>query len=222
MKQLLLDLHANQPPTLENFVRGDNAELLAHLAALASVPHHLYLWGKNGSGRSHLLHATAARFREQGRTAFVIQAEAVTSLPEDHGALLAIDDIERLDPSAQIALFNAFNRACMHQQCLLLAGPCAPQRLELREDLRTRIGQCLIFEARPLDDAARAAILRSLATRRGVHLADEVIDFMLNHGRRDLPSMLSAFNALDATSLEQHRPITLPLLRTLMRQGLSL
>ncbi|MDR1854740.1 MAG: DnaA regulatory inactivator Hda [Azoarcus sp.] len=226
MRQLVLDLRPERPPTLENFVVGDNAELLANLARIAendAALAHIYIWGAAGSGRTHLLRATAARAQAAGRAAFCLAAEAVgDELPIEAGALVAVDDVDRLSDAAQIALFNAFNRARGNAQTLLLAGAAAPLRLALREDLRTRIGQCLVFEARPLDDAARADILRALAERSGLKLADEVVAFLLNHGRRDLPSMAAAFAALDAASLEHKRPVTLPLLRQLMQQGLDL
>ncbi|MDR2031550.1 MAG: DnaA regulatory inactivator Hda [Azoarcus sp.] len=229
MKQLLLDLRPDRPPALENFVPGDNTELLASLALFAEgrppLPGmHLYLWGAPGSGRSHLLQAAAARAREHGRPAFFLAAALANRLPADDNALLAIDDIEQLSPSAQIALFNAFNRARGNAQTLLLAGAAAPQALGavLREDLRTRIGQGLVFQVRPLDDTARTAILHALAARRGLRLTDDVVGFMLHHGRRDLPSMAATLGALDAASLERKRPITLPLLRQLIQQGLRL
>ncbi|MDR1229469.1 MAG: DnaA regulatory inactivator Hda [Azoarcus sp.] len=228
MRQLTLDLHPDRPPTLDNFVPGGNAELLASLTLLADAPArlpgaHLYLWGASGSGRSHLLQATADRARAQGRPARFFAAAAVAGhLPEDDCALLAIDDVDALPPDAQTALFNAFNRARGNVQSLLLAGAAAPRELALREDLRTRIGQCLIFEVRPLDDASRAAILHALAARRGLRLGGEVVGFLLAHGRRDPPGMAAAFDALDAASLEYKRPITLPLLRQLMREGLQI
>lgn len=231
MKQLILDLRPEQSPTLENFVSGHNGELLQSLAQLAALRHepapppHLYLWGDTGSGRSHLLRATAKRAQTQGRPACFLKAEEITdSLPENENALLAIDDVERLSPNAQIALFNAFNRSRANAQSLLLSGSAAPRGLApgLREDLRTRIGQSLIFEVRPLDDPTRAAILNSLAARRGMRLAGEVTGFLLTHARRDPPGMAAALDALDAASLEYKRPITLPLLRQLMQQGLRI
>ncbi|GHU02728.1 DnaA regulatory inactivator Hda [Betaproteobacteria bacterium] len=238
MKQLLLDLHPERPPTFDNFVPGANAELLATLNRLAEgaapggaqcltspppPPVHLYLWGAPGSGRSHLLQATITRAQALGHPAITLAASELESAQLDTpAALIAIDDADRLAPQAQIALFNAFNRARPSGQTLLLAGPVAPLHLAVREDLRTRIGQSLIFEVRPLDDDTRAAILRSLATRRGLTLADEVVAFVLNHGHRDLPGMVATFEALDAASLEYKRPITLPLVRELMQQGLQL
>ncbi|MGE0012052.1 MAG: DnaA regulatory inactivator Hda [Azoarcus sp.] len=228
MKQLVLDISSDAPPTLDNFVVGANSELVASLSLLATdrsllpVPH-LYLWGTSGKGRSHLLQGAVAVAAANGRQTHYLSADAVRdALPETPDALLAIDDIDLLRPEAQVALFNAFNRARLNGQSLLLAGLQPPLALALREDLRTRIGQSLIFEVQPLDDDSRAAILATLAERRGLRLADEVVDFLMRHGRRDLPSLLAAFNALDAASLEQKRPITLPLLREMMQQGLAI
>ena len=101
-------------------------------------------------------------------------------------------------------------------------GPAAPLGLALREDLRTRIGQSLIYQVQPLDDAARAEILATLAARRGLRLADEVVDFLLRHGRRELSSLREVLDALDRASLEHKRPITLPLLRDMIQQGLEI
>lgn len=230
MKQLVLDIRPDTPPTLENFVAGANAELVAALSLLASpataaqLPaRHLYLWGEPGSGRSHLLRATLGMARAAGRPTHLLAAADVDdSLPETIDALLAVDDVEQLSADAQVALFNAFNRARGNRQSLLLSGPAAPLGLALREDLRTRIGQTLVFEVQPLDDDARATLLATLAERRGLRLADEVVDFLLRHGRRDLASLRRVLDALDAASLERKRPITLPLLREMMQQGLEI
>jgi len=227
VKQLILDLRPDRLPTLENFVPGSNAELLESLARLSAIrpgsAAHLYLWGSSGSGRSHLLRATVSHALDEGRPAFFLDAKEITDhLPEDENALLAVDDIDQLSDDAQIALFNAFNRARANAQSLLLSGPVAPRGLTLREDLRTRIGQSLIFEVRPLDDPTRESILHSLAQRRGLRLSGEVASYLLTHARRDPPGMAAALDALDAASLEYKRPVTLPLLRELMQQGLRI
>ena len=220
MKQLVLDIRPDAPPTLDNFIAGNNDELLAALAGIRTLSSHLYLWGPSGSGRTHLLRAAVAF---TGMPAIYIPAHEVgTELPQMRGALLAVDDLHALDAAAQIALFNAFNRARGNGQTLLLAGEAPPLQLAVREDLRTRVGQCLVYEVRPLDDEARAAILRTLAERRGLRLADDVADFLLRHGRRDVPSLLAVLDALDAASLERKRAVTLPLLREMMQTGLEI
>lgn len=222
MKQLVLDIRPDAPPTLANFVVGANQSLVQALEAAVGGPgNHLYLWGEPGSGRSHLLRAACHLAASQGRAARYCPA-ATDEFPETTGAVVAMDDVERLSATAQIALFNAFNRATLAGQTLLLAGSAAPLGLALREDLRTRVGQTLVFHVRPLDDLARSAILMSQATRRGLRLDDDVVAYLLRYGRRDMASLLGVLDALDQASLEHKRPVTLPLLRQMMQAGLDI
>lgn len=221
MKQLLLDLHTDTPPTLDNFIPGENDELLGALHDTVLGAGHLYLWGPAVSGRSHLLAATVEAATQAGRPAVHLGAGSVgNTLPDTPGLLLAVDDVDQLGEDAQIALFNAFNRSATYNQTLLMAGPQPPRGLAVREDLRTRIGQTLVFELRPLDDATRTAILATLAERRGMKLPDDAVAFLLRHGRRDLPSLVATVAALDAASLERKRPVTLALLREVMSPDL--
>lgn len=219
MKQLVLDIRLDAPPRLDNYFPGDNQALLVALGAFAhgEGAAHLYLWGSPASGRSHLLRAVCAEARDARH---VPAAECIEPLPSHR--VLAIDDVDRLDEAGQIALFNAFNRASESGQRLLISGNAAPRALALREDLRTRIGQCLAFEIQPLTDASRSAILSSLATQRGLRLDGDVINYVMRHGRRDMPALLHTLDALDRASLERKRAITLPLLRELMRAGLTI
>jgi DnaA family protein len=223
LKQLVLDIRPDAPPSLANFVPGANQALMAALAAAVAAPSgHLYLWGEAGSGRSHLLRAACAAALESGRPARYCPAADLGTDPATPGAVLAVDDVQTLDEHRQVALFNAFNRAGPAGQTLILAGAAAPLALALREDLRTRIGQCLVFHLQPLDDATRSAILASQAARRGLRLDEEVVAYLLRYGRRDLPSLLGVLDALDHASLERKRPITLPLLRQIMQTRLDI
>ncbi len=217
MKQLILDMAGQAPAGFEHFVTGDNSALVAalHEAALAgSDP--LYLWGPPRSGKSHLLAASAALAAGAGRSVGRLESTGESC------ELLLVDDVDSLDEQRQIQLFNAFNHRLASAQTLLVAGSRPPRDLALREDLRTRIGQALVFEIRPPDEVQRRRIIESLAARRGLRMSGEVLDFVLRHGSRDLPSLLAVFEALDQASLEHKRPVTLPLLRALLQTGLDL
>ena len=201
MRQLALALSPPPEQTLENFVAGANLEIVARLRALAegALPEPIvYLWGEPGSGRSHLLAATArAAARSSGIT--------------------IADDVERLDPAGQLALFNAINAARESRGAVLAAGSAPPGQLPLREDLRSRLAWGLVYCVRPLTDAERALYLRGEAARRGIALADEVIGYLLAHVRRDLPSLSAILEALDRASLERQRPLTLPMVRETLK-----
>lgn len=195
-RQLALPIQPPPAPSLENFVPGSNGELLARLRELAAgrcTEAVIYLWGAPGSGRSHLLAASARP-----------------------GVTLA-DDVERLDAAAQAELFSAINRAREAGGTVLAAGAAPPAQLALREDLRSRLGWGLVYEVKPLTDAEKALYLHAEAARRGLRLSDEVVWYLLTHVRRDMPSLGAILDHLDRTSLEQRRAITLPLVREALR-----
>jgi DnaA family protein len=223
-RQLLLDLKLEQSPTLDNFVVGANAELVLRLRSLCDARSFdaIYMWGERGCGRSHLLEASAEAAREQRPVVFLRGAEAAAELKLAPGSLLVVDDIQDLGTEPQIALFRAFNAMRFLGLALLLAGDQPPLRLEVREDLRTRIGQTLIYEIQSLSDDDKAAALKHHAIERGMLMDASVVHYLLRHGRRDLPSLMAMLNNLDRASLEQKRPPTLPLLRELMQISLDL
>lgn len=223
-QQMLLDLKPEQPPTLDNFVVGANVELVERLRGLGGTGNFeaLYLWGDPGCGKSHLLAATAASAHNRRPVVHLPAAEAGEELPLAPGSLLVIDNIQELGAEAQVALFRAFNAARFLGLALLLAGNEPPLRLALREDLRTRIGQTLIYEIQSLSDDEKGAALRRHAIERGMLMDPGVVQYLLRHGRRDLPSLMDMLNSLDRASLEQKRPPTLPLLRELMQTSLDL
>jgi len=195
-RQLALPISPPPEPTLENFVPGANAELLARLRALAAgelAESVLYLWGEPGSGRSHLLAASA------------------------RPGLEVADDVERLDTAGQIALFNAINAARDAGGTVLAAGNAPPAQLALREDLKSRLAWGLVYQVKPLTDAEKALTLHGEAARRGLKLSDEVVWYLLTHVRRDLRSLIALLDRIDRASLEQRRAVTLPLVRELIR-----
>jgi DnaA family protein len=200
VKQLALGISPPPQPSLDNFIPGRNAELLARLRELHAgrvQESIVYLWGPAGSGRSHLLRATAR-----------------------HGLRIA-DDVEQLDEPAQIELFNAINQARESGGAVLAAGHAPPAQLALRDDLRSRLGWGLVYQLQPLTDDERMLYLRSEADRRGMHLADDVIAYLLTRLRRDLPSLSAVLDRLDRVSLELQRPVTLPLARDILKDTIE-
>lgn len=214
-QQVLPHIRPPQVLSLDNFVVGGNGELLTLLSRLiaGNEPRPVYLWGSTGSGRSHLLQAVARHAGSVALNAGDVQGDFTP--PDD--SLVIIDDVERLSPEAQVALFRCFNDQYPRGLRLLLSGDTAPLHLPCREDLRTRIGQSLIYEVKQLTDGEKASALLYHAAQRGMKVEDHLIDYLLRHGRRDLPSLMAVLDALDQRSLEQQRPLTLPLLREIMQ-----
>jgi len=203
MRQLPLEISPPAAPSLDNFVAGANAEALAAVRALAAGQRPeavVYLWGERGSGRSHLLRA------------------ATRANP----GLVAADDVETLDATAQQALFNAINAARDGQTAVIATGGAPPAQLALREDLRSRLAWGLVYQLRAPSDADKAAHLRAEAARRGLRLPEEVLGYLLTHLPRDLASLNAVLDALDRYSLASKRALTLPLVKEALQNAPSL
>jgi DnaA family protein len=190
MRQRALDISPPPQPTLDNFVPGPNAELIARLrefreGAFPEVV--LYVWGEKGSGKSHLMRACDG-----------------------------MDDVQTLGEAAQIALFNRINDARQNSGRVLAAGNAPPAQLPLREDLRTRLGWGHVFHLQVLGESERRAVLRQAADSRGVMLSDEVLDYMLHRFSRDLGSLMELLAQLDGYALQTQRAITIPLIRSML------
>jgi len=219
LTQLLLDLKPDQSPTLDSFVAGTNGELIGRLAVLGDSHSFdaLYLWGPAGCGKTHLLVATATLSAKRRPIVLASGTEVGADLPAPTGSLIVIDDVDQLAPEAQVALFKVFNAARLAGYALLLSGSSPPSQLVLREDLRTRIGQMLVYEVRPLTDQQKSAALGRHALMRGMRVDEGLVRYLLSHGRRDLPSLMAVLDQLDRATLEQQRPATLPLLKEVMQ-----
>lgn len=211
MQQLLLDIRPAARPTLDNFIPGPNRELLDHLKRWLqgeTAETAIYIWGPSGCGKSHLLRALVAQSNGivWGQT-----GEITPSAP-----LVALDDVESLSEPAQIAAFDTFNHAKSRGQLWVAAGQNAPAGLNVREDLRTRLGWGLIYRLLPLSDEDRQAALIKHAQDRGFDLDPAIASWLLTRESRDLGRLLQIVEALDRYSLQTKRRITLPLLKEIL------
>ena len=229
MEQLVFDLLPPEPPSLANFLSGRNAEAVAACARLASGDASeagLFLWGARGAGKTHLLRAAIASATERGVAAAYVgdPGALVASDPERLAAnsVVAVDAIESAGAQAQGRLFTLFNALQAAGHRFIGAANVAPAAIDVREDLRTRLGSCLIYEIAPLADDEKPTALVSYARGRGFVIPDDVIRYLLAHGRRDMPALLAALAALDRHSLATRRPITVPMLRGWLQRDIGL
>jgi DnaA family protein len=181
------------------------------------------IWGAAGAGKTHLLRAACALAQEQGIAARLFtEPQAVDDTSSAESSTLVI--IDRIDESNAIAagrIFTLYNELRERGRRLLAASRLPLALLPLREDLRTRLGWGLVYEALPLADEEKAAALDAYARQRGFHLSADVIDYLLRHGRRDMQSLLLALAALDRVSLATKRTITVPLLKEWLQRELE-
>lgn len=215
MTQLLLNISPDRLPTLNNFVSGRNVELLSslqHALAETSNERCFYLWGEVGCGKSHLMQAVVAQARSLRQSAVYAHGAVPDMVP-----VIAVDDVELLDDDAQIALFALYNRVRESGGMLLVSGVSAPAQLSARDDLRTRLGWGLVYQVHALNDAEKTQALEQHGQVRGFILPREVTQYLLRHGRRDMPALLGLLDALDTHCLRLQRVPSVPLLKEVMQ-----
>ena len=225
MSQLLLDISPEKQPSLDNFVVGRNPELLSalrHAIAGSSSERCFYLWGEAGSGKSHLLKACVLAALDKGLGATYTQGSVPTQGMDMGPTVVAVDDVEALDDSAQIGLFSLYNKMRESGGMLLVSGKESPLYLKLRDDLRTRLGWGLVYQVHVLSDHEKSQALTQHAHESGFVLPLEVTQYLLRHGRRDLPSLIAVLDALDQHSLRLHRTPSVPLLKEILQKELEL
>ena len=218
MRQLLLSLTPPPEPTLENFVPGRNAELLALLSTLArggESERFVYIWGVPGCGKTHLLRALSSALRRVDVAAAMFPGKEADSELRS-GQVVLVDDVDQLAGDAQRKLFNVYNRQRDDGGILVAAGATPASRLPLRKDLVTRLGWGLVYQLHTLSDEEKKSAMAEYARARGFSLSGDITEYLLARQARDLPGLLALLEALDRYSLEYKRAITIPLVRELL------
>ncbi len=221
MKQLALDIGLAGPPTLESFLPGANEPAWRHLQLWAGSPTRspvpTYLWGGEGCGKTHLLQAVEQQLRGQGAVAGWLDASLLEPPAfDEQWAVVLLDDVHLYTAVQQHAAFAWFVQAQALQRGVLAAGALPPADLQLREDLRTRLGWGHVFGLQVMSEPERRAVLRQAADARGVFLSDEVMDFILTRFSRDLGSLMQLLQHLDTYALQAKRSITIPLVKAML------
>jgi DnaA family protein len=227
VQQLILDIMPPREPSFDNFLPGQNGDTLHLLRQLLTKRMQegiVYLFGPSASGKTHLLFSAVQLARDLGFPAtYFVGAEGIDELPSpDVMPWLALDHADMWDTRWQSHVFRAINQRREQGGMVLVAGRQPPAHLGLRDDVRTRLGWGMVMPVYSLQDEDKPVALANYAAQRGVNLSEDVIDYLLTRGSRDLPTLLSTIVALDRFSLEKKRPITVSLLKTLWAEQLSL
>jgi chromosomal replication initiation ATPase DnaA len=129
------------------------------------------------------------------------------------GAGEAIDDADRID---ETELFHRWNRAQADGRALLLTAGALPGaggwHIAL-PDLGSRLGAALPLVIGAPDDALLRALIGEHARRRGLALADAVLDWLMVRIERSHAVAEALVARIDRLSLERKAPVTLALVR---------
>ncbi|WP_372868413.1 DnaA regulatory inactivator Hda [Pseudomonas sp.] len=228
--QLPLGVRLRDDATFANYYPGANAAALGYVERLCEAEAGwaeslIYLWGGAGVGRTHLLQAACLRFEQLGEPAVYLPlAELVEHGPNmldnlEQFELVCLDDLDAVAGRSdwEEALFHLFNRLRDSGRRLLLSASSSPRELSVKlADLQSRLTLALVFQLQSLSDEDKLRALQLRASRRGLHLSDEVGRFILTRGERSMSALFELLERLDQASLQAQRRLTIPFLKEIL------
>ena len=238
-KQLALEpsAHGLVPRlTFRTYVVG-SSNRLAHAAALAIAEHPgaqfnpFFVHGGVGLGKTHLLHAIGHRALELNPELRVMYVTSETFTNEVINAIrtqrmeefrsryrsidiLMVDDIQFIagKESTQEEFFHTFNALYQNGKQVIVSSDKPPRAIaQLEERMRSRFAGGLIADVQSPDFEMRTAILRTKAEELGVHLPDDVTEYIAHRDQTNIRELEGALNKILMMAQLYNRPLSLSL-----------
>ena len=223
--------------TFGNFVVGDSNRFPQTCALqVAEQPgviyNPLFIWGKSGLGKTHLMHAIGNFIQETSdKTVLYVTSETfisdftlINKKDEDRYELidhfkdkyrnidvLMIDDIQFLKGASktQEEFFNTFNFLHNNNKQIIISSDRSADDLQVFEErLRTRFTWGLTVQINPPDIELKKKILKSkiTGTEVGTLIKPEVLEYIANNCESDGRHLEGAVNRLYAMTAMYNPP----------------
>ncbi|MCB1670257.1 MAG: DnaA regulatory inactivator Hda [Gammaproteobacteria bacterium] len=227
-QQLLLGFRLDDSATLENFTpAASDEQLVRHLReqAIQRGDCFTYLWGRPGTGKTHLLQALCNELAGGGASPIYLPLSRSDQLAPamldglEHLDLICLDELESIagQEEWERALFNFYNRAREQQARFVVAAATPPGTLPVQlPDLRSRLQSAMVYQLHELSDREKGGLLRHRAAELGIRLPEPVVNYVLDRHDRNPAALMALLRTLDRQSLERKRRITIPLVREIM------
>lgn len=228
--------------TFESFVVGNsNRYLYAAAKAVADAPGNsynpLFIYGKTGLGKTHIMHAIANSIHKdkpdlqilyatcekftndlinsirQGKAYSPTGGEAFRSRYRNVDVLI-IDDVQFLakKQSTQEEFFHTFNELYSRNKQIILSADCHPKEIELLEErLVTRFQGGLMAQVLPPDLETKIAIIQKKAEEKKCRINTDVAEFLAEKSDDDVRSLEGLVNKVIFAARLMEKEISLPL-----------
>ncbi len=192
------------------FVSASNRQAVERIAAWPDWPGRvLALVGPGSSGKSHLAAIWAER--AGARVCSGQSLDSDTMKPTEANCVL-VDDADRVE--SEEALLHLFNWLRERHGSLLLAATDRPVSWGVKlPDLSSRLATVTVAGIEPPDDDLLAGLIGKQLADRQLTVSDAVIRFLIRRMERSFKAAQGIVERLDALSLSERRPITIPLAR---------
>lgn len=234
LQQLTLDIGLTPESDFSHFHSGVNqqarkfleesAQALVEMARLPAgaqttlLP--CYLWGSEGTGKTHLLKAIAILLQQNGLHVGWLDSKSPRMEFQERWSAILLDDVHLYNAARQKTAFkwfvNATHPATGYPRWIVAAGAMPATDLKTRDDLRSRLGWGLTWQLHPLSDDERKSVLQQQAKARGFLLSDDVAQYLLTHFARDLNNLTGLLARMDAYAMRTQRSISVPMLKAML------
>jgi chromosomal replication initiation ATPase DnaA len=168
----------------------------------------LAIFGPEGSGKTHLARAWAAR------TGAFVAGDAGLDLARAPAGPILVEDVDR--GVADDALFHLINRADAGGS-LLLTARTAPRLWPARlPDLRSRLNALFAVELGAPDDTVLEALLLRFFRDRHIRPDPDLLSYLLRRMERSATAAQALVSRLDEAADASGRPITRALAREVL------
>ena len=232
----------NPKYSFDTFVVGPyNA--LAHAAAktVSDKPgityNPLFIYGKTGHGKTHLIQAVGNHIKKTGKKVFYVTSERFAvdyfnSLQSGSANnfkdryrqydVLIMDDVQFLatKEKTQEELFHLFNALHDTNKQIVFSSDIHPALLNgMEERLQSRFAQGMIVDLPAPDIESRAAILRAKSAQNSITLADDVVDHLAATIEGNVRELEGALNSIMCQSQLLGRVLSIDEVRTIIKNS---
>jgi len=210
-----------------SFIEGENQDLLDFLNTMTKKKKNdcLYIWGSQGTGKTHLLQAACKQADDMNSQVTYIPLKQYEEFDSEifNGLgkldLICVDDLEFISGNLewQQRLTLLYNEIRDNNNSIIISSTSPPKNINIElDDLKSRLVWGQVYKINPPNDELKIEILKRKASERSFELSKSVAEFLIHRTDRDLNSLIKILDVIDHSSLAAKRKVTIPFVKKLI------